>query len=198
MPDTNSTIIDDAIRSADNIENEWDALALEWPINSDSIVVDIGGYRGRWALQIARKYNSILYVYEPQYWAYNVCREILKSYMSFVYPYAIGTQNEYLPMSRFETDGCTFVDGYGPLGELRDAVQVLPENIDLMLINIEGYEYTLLPYLIDQGMLPKRLMVQWHRVAATDDQHEDLIRRIELTHTLLWDFGNVLMAWETR
>ena len=47
-------------------------------------------------------------------------------------------------MRNYETDGCAFSDEGDGLGLLRDAARWLPQPIDLMLVNIEGYEYTLL------------------------------------------------------
>ena len=55
-------------------------LALDWPIDENSIVFEIGGYEGRWSLQMAEKYNPRLYIFEPQDWARERCREKLKDY----------------------------------------------------------------------------------------------------------------------
>lgn len=193
------TLIGDALLSASRIEHPWDQAALDWPLTIESVVVELGGYRARWALQIARRHWPRLYVYEPQPWAYAVCARLLKPYDAFVLPYGVGVRNERLPMAKYETDGCTFAGGGdGPLGELRDAREVLPKHVDLMLVNIEGYEYTLLPYLLDQQLLPDRLMVQWHTWADAGGEHSAIVARLERTHARLWDYGDTLQAWGRR
>jgi hypothetical protein len=72
---------------------------------------------------------------------------------------------------------------------------VLPKHTDLMLMNIEGYEYTLLPYLLDQQLLPDRLMVQWHRHGDADGTHDALMARLDTVYRRLWAYGDTLMAW---
>lgn len=181
-------------------EHPWDRAALDWPLTPESVVVEVGGFKGRWALQIAERYNPDLYVFEPQQWAAEVCREALKPYNAIVYSFGLGDHDGVLPMNHYETDGCTFISGEAEaIGNIRDAAKVLPRPVDLMLVNIEGYEYTLLPYLLDQGLLPHRLMVQWHTHATTPEAHAVLLARLDRHYgARAWDYGAVLMAWEVR
>ena len=187
----------EARAAAANPEHPWDRAALEWPsLRRESIVVEVGGYKGRWALQIAQKYNPRLFVYEPQHWAVEVCRAVLRSYNAQVMPYGLGDRDAWLPMRNYETDGCAFADEGDGVGQIRDAARNLPTPIALMLVNIEGYEYTLLPYLLDTGQLPERLMVQWHTHATTGAAHDALLARLDAHYGgRLWDYGPVLMAW---
>ena len=38
---------------------------LNYPLNSDSIVIDLGGFKGVWASQIIDLYNPNVYIIEP-------------------------------------------------------------------------------------------------------------------------------------
>lgn len=197
----------EAIASADNIEHEWDRRSLEWPINGDSVVFEIGGYKGRWALQIARKFNPWLYVFEPQQWAYSCCEEVLQHYhKAEVFNFGLGVKDELVPVSGYFTDGCKVSDNdmHRHKIQLRDAYEFISElnvpKIDLMMMNIEGYEYTLLPYLMDKNLMPDRLMVQWH-INYPDKDIASLMSirsRIEQTHNLVWGYGLTLIAWERK
>lgn len=60
--------------------NEWDTRSFDWPLTQDSIVLEIGAYKGRWASEMCKRYNPKLYAFEPQLWAYNECVEALKPY----------------------------------------------------------------------------------------------------------------------
>lgn len=193
-----STHADETHAAAALIEHDWDEKALDWPrLTTESVVVEVGGYKGRWALQMARRYWPQLYVYEPQAWAAEVCREVLRPYGAFVFGHGVGVRDETLPMNGYETDGCTFVNGDGPTGLLRDAAAVLPQSIDVMLINIEGYEYTLIPYLLEQGITPRNLVVQFHEHADPDGSGMGQIYAALLTagYEDLWSYGPTLMAW---
>lgn len=191
----------ETIAAAANPEHPWDRAALDWPLTRDSVVVEVGGYKGRWAYQIAERYQPRLYVFEPQGWAYNVCRDVLGE-RAMVLGYGLGTHDGFLPMAAYETDGCTFVAGNGPMAEMREIGGVFKRlglrYIDLMLMNIEGYEYTLIPHMLDQGILPQRLMVQFHTFADPSGVETGRIyeRLAEAGYWIAWSYGVVLTAWE--
>ncbi len=195
------TLIADVRAHAAHVEHPWDARALDWPLTSDSVVVEVGGYTGRWALQIAERYAPRLYVFEPQPWAYAVCKEVLGE-RAIVKDYALGTQSAELLMGGWDTDGCSFVkpggEHTGWMLEMRTVFTALDiTHIDLMLMNIEGYEYTLLPYMLGQGILPDRLMAQFHPPTPDGVETGQIYARLADAHyTVAWTYGIVLTAWE--
>jgi hypothetical protein len=85
-------MLDDVRARAANPEHEWDRRALDWPLTMHSVVVEVGGYCGRWALQIAERYGPRLFVFEPQAWAADVCRAVLGKRAN-VYTVALGDQH---------------------------------------------------------------------------------------------------------
>jgi FkbM family methyltransferase len=133
--------------------------AINWPLTPKSIVFEVGAYEGRWAKQIINKYKCTVHAFEPQYWA--AAKLLMLQAMGYpqlvIHPYALGNRDvAQLPMGEFETDACSFLlpnqrkQGYG---EMRDACSVIAEligdkQIDLMMVNIEGYEYELINYMI--------------------------------------------------
>jgi len=196
-----------AHQAAATIEHPWDQRAVEWPLNQDSVVVDVGGYIGRWALQIAERYQPRLYVFEPQPWAAEVCRAALGE-RAIVEGYGLGIRNANEIMHRWETDGCSFVYYYttGPqhTGEMREIGETFRKleitHIDLMMMNIEGYEYSLIPHMLGHGILPDRLMVQFHNFTDPDDRQLTYIyeRLAGLGYTIPWSYGRHLTAWERQ
>lgn len=191
-------LVAEAKASAATVEHPWDERAIDWPdLTPDSVVVEVGGYKGRWALQIAARYHPRLFVFEPQAWAYDVCKAVLGD-QATVLNYALGADDGVLPMGNYETDGCSFVDtggarmGYGSMDEIGTAFDDLGiDHVDLMLMNIEGYEYTLIPHMLAQGILPRRLMVQAHGDLGV------LMHQLDAAgYRVLWTYGQVLTAWE--
>lgn len=184
-------------QTAANPQHEWDRRALDWPaLTPDSIVLEIGAYKGRWALQIAERYNPRLYCFEPQAWACATTKQVLEDYNAQVFNYALGDRDDVLTMGKYGTDGCSFVDVDGQQGNgvMRDIAAVLPElgitAVDLCLINIEGYEFTLLPYMFRMGIYPNIFMVQMH-----GEGQGKLRKRIARHYRPLWYYGGVLSAW---
>lgn len=193
-------VIDVKTRAA-RLDHEWDHRALDWPLSRRSVVVEVGGFVGRWALQIAERYHPRLYVFEPQPWAADVCRAALGKDAT-VLNYGLGDCSGVFSMGAWETDGCSFVKDGHETALMREVGQAFAElgisRVDLMLINIEGYEYTLIPHMLDCGILPRRLMVQWHPFTMEQAQiGEAIVRRLDdLGYRIAWSYGVMLTAWE--
>ena len=195
----------DVLRRAANPEHVWDEKAIDWPLTKKSVVVEVGGYCGRWALQIAERYHCRLYVFEPQPWAWNVCSSVLGD-KATVLPYGLGDESGMLAMRNWETDGASFVkaegQGSGMVREVGAAFKELGiKRIDLMLMNIESYEYVLLPHMLDLGILPRRLMVQFHPWHDAFDEYGMALAKLhtrlgDLGYNVAWTYGILLTAWE--
>ncbi|HET8645159.1 MAG TPA: hypothetical protein VFO85_06705 [Vicinamibacteria bacterium] len=186
----------EARASAAVVEHPWDRAALDWPLTPASVVVEVGGYKGRWALQIAERYRPRLYVFEPQPWAAATCREVLGA-RATIEDYALGTADGMRPLAHAGTDGATLVRGDGPLVAVREIGAAFAdlgiETIDLMLMNIEGGEYTLIPHMLRRGIRPRALMVQRH---AHADPGDGALDAALAGYRVRWTYGPVLTAWE--
>lgn len=189
--------------SAHQFDNTWDVDAVTWQdIDESSIVFEIGSFKGRWALQMAERYNPILYCFEPQSWCYQVTYEVLKDYNAHVYNFGLGYTEERIPMAEFGTDGCSFIRSTREIGEgeIRDIDRVCTylkiDHIDLCLINIEGFEYILLPYMMERDIKPQKLMIQFHDYNGHDRELEMRELLAYNGYRVIWDYGKMLSAWE--
>lgn len=192
----------EATLSAATFNYPWDKRAIDWPVltlTDNPTVLEIGSFKGRWALQIAERYNPRLFCFEPQAWAAKTTAQVLDGYNAQIFNYALGDREAVLIMGRYGTDGCSFVDSEGQQGNgaMRDIAAVLPElgitTIDLCLVNIEGYEHILLPYMFDKGIFPELLMVQMH-----GEGQGKLRKKIARHYRPLWYYGRVLSAWQLK
>ena len=186
-----------------------DTLALQWPeVNEDSVVWEIGGYEGRWALQMAEKYNPELFVFEPQDWAVAKIKEKLMGYKANVYQFGLWTHGGEMTLNEFGRDGGTLMQP-----EAKDPRSILVvdaysffikehiEQIDVCLMNIEGGEFVLLPYMIGMGMMPKikYFWIQWHLFVQTAAEKWLRLREmLDVTHEMIWDCGSTAQAWKRR
>lgn len=186
--------------------------SFTWPLTQDSIVVELGGYQGRWTLEMSRRYHSRIYTFEPQPWAYKKLRMVTIDLPNVkAFKTALGLGDGTFPMGSWGNDGCSFLkpeDGVAAMGEgeMRNISSMLGwlglTHIDLMMMNIEGYEFPLIPYLFDTGLMPhaiERLVVQFHLFAdPTGAQYYAIRQRIEQDYRILFDYGTTLVAWERK
>lgn len=156
-------------------------------LTPDSVVFEVGAYKGAWACAIHDMYDCRVYAFEPQDWAFDLLvEESYKRRRLYPFHFALGNKSHKLQMFKHGTDMCSFVsynDGSLPDadGYMRDIREFLHSNyietIDLMMVNIEGYEYQFLWYLITSGVIYSinHLFVQWHTFADPDNSQRDKI-----------------------
>lgn len=193
-----------------------ETLALDWPIGPESLVWEIGGYKGRWAKQMYDKYQCYIDIYEPQPWAY----EILLSTFGVDHPkvsvknYGLWVMDANLPLYGFETDGASIIphetnnstkncDFHNIGMELQYSILAVnfTDFVDVCLMNVEGAEYVLIPHMIGAGIMDKIrfFWCQFHPRTPYDEAVEDvLFRKMEITHRLLWDCYPTAVAWERK
>lgn len=184
-------------------------LALDWPgVDDDSIIWDIGAYEGRWVLQMAEKYNPLIYAFEPQDWACKKIEEKLEGYNAKIFQFGLWTHGGEVTLTDYGRDAGTFMQ---PEARDKRAALVVDtysffiheriEQIDVCLMNIEGGEFVLLPYMIGMGMMPqiKYFWIQWHLFVQTASEKWLRLRKmLDVTHEMMWDCGSTAQAWKRR
>ncbi len=201
-------------------ERKLDRVSFDWPLASDSLVIEVGGFKGRWASEIVRRYRCRIHVFEPQVWAAEKASEAMRATGESdwnVHPYGLSTRADAgaIEMGAWETDGCSIMRDAAYMetyegsrtrtgtGQFRAALPVLGAfaEIDLMMMNIEGYEYRLLPELIEGGVLDRIrfLAIQFHSAYEAEGEYEGLCEVIERTHRDRGDgLGRPLRTWVRR
>lgn len=188
-------------------------LALDWPLTEDSHVWEIGGFEGRWVQQIWDKYHCHITVFEPQLWA---VEKLSKRFFGIdkidIRPYGLWIKEGWEPIDRFETDGATVIEqaavpmdnktGQGFFKNIWDEVYGFEFDIDLALMNIEGAEYTLIPFMANSGII-NRLEYFWCQFHPNlNDFNQplstDIYAMMSKTHDMLWDCYPTAVAWKRR
>jgi len=192
-----------------------------YDLGKDSIVVDVGGYRGAFSQEIVDRYNPNIYLFEPVEEFYEACRSRFKN-NSKVALYNLGLSNEdkYVTIYKQGQNSSAFRGApdqeqlppdrvYGaPVPEeieLRDVVRALEElrleEIDLMSLNCEGGEFEIIPRLIDSGAITriKNLQIQFHRFAKGADENRAIIREaLAATHDERFNYPFVWESFRRR
>ena len=84
--------------------NGDETLALDWNLNENSTVWEIGGFTGRWAGQIVDKFNCNIVIFEPQMFLVEMLhKKFAGNEKVTIYPFGLWTQTEEKQISSFGT-----------------------------------------------------------------------------------------------
>jgi len=166
-----------AIWQSQNLEH----LRYEYDLSSNSVVIDLGAYRGEWASEIRARYGCCVICVEPtdaiDGWQ---CETIKKAAWTFDGKLRFG--GAYYYSSAFEDPVTEF--------ECFDVNSLLSrfDEIALLKMNVEGAEYDLLEHVYRAGLMPliKDLQVQFHLVEGEDSR-----MRYEVIENLLCETHSI-------
>lgn len=189
-------------------------LALDWDLNEKSLVWEIGGFEGRWAQQILDKFHCHITIFEPQHWAveklhkrFDWKKVRVESYGLFSPDMGRGYEWESFSLGSYETDGTSIYSDKYPIKALkfRDYTKELDSfygNVNLMLMNIEGMEFNLLPHMAESLYITRfdTFWVQFHPGLVQDGEEKAkrIFEDIGATHELLWNCYPTAVAWKRK
>lgn len=171
------------------------------PLGVHSKVLVAGAYKGetmKFVLDLFEAEQVTVYGFEPQTWACGEASKLLASYPSDrwkLFNYGLATHTGQMYMHDFGTDRCA-VSEDGALCDFREAISELVKiSADAMILNMEGYEYQLLPHIVDADMrfLPEFVLVQVHGNVKDNDVLDDMFQACG--YGVTWEYGNWIL-WE--
>jgi FkbM family methyltransferase len=141
---------------------------LPW-LSADSVVVEVGAYRGDWVYEVATRYHCTIHAFEPATLALKFLRAKVQGLENVtIYPIALGKHNEEITLYDCQRDGAGIYarGGRNEPASSRDVSQVIDEigPVDLMHLNAEGSEMDIIERLVETGQIASidHLMIQWH------------------------------------
>lgn len=175
-------------------------------IDSGSLVVDVGAFRGEWAEPIWEKYQPTIHCFEP---APTACERLAQKFAGngnvHVHRFGLGGRDSIASLS-LRGPGSSIYGAPTQFGSvevrIRDVVDVLEElgidEIDLLKVNIEGGEYDLLDRLEEAGWLPRIRLVlvqfhEWHPKAYR--RRRKTRRALQRHHEEVWGYPWVWEYW---
>lgn len=216
-------ILDEMIQAAYWDKHSDDPETLEYPLTEDSIVMDIGGYRGTWSADIVAKYNPRIFLFEPTAeFSKECCKRFKDNPKVTIIQAAIGDSHGHLILSKQGMNTSAYRGAQGQPELITDRIFGDPEPekvymldihseirsefkqvefIDLISMNCEGGEYKILDRLIDTGDITKikYLQVQFHNFYPNASQERDRIReKLSLTHKERFCYAWVWESWELK
>lgn len=182
---------------------------MDYALNEQSVVLDVGGYHGEFAQAIFDRYGCNVYVFEPHpEYAAGISDRFADNPKVRVFSFGLGENDGW---ERFGTDGdatSSFRELDGSLAvnaEVRSVQAVLRDlnlsHVDLMKINVEGAEYGIIDTLHAAGMIGwiDNYQVQFHdfvpEAASRLKRAQTLLLK---THSPTYLFSFVWENWRKR
>lgn len=176
-------------------------------LNENSIVIDLGGYKGEWASNIYSKYLCNVFVFEPASRFYQQIKKRFERNPKIkLYPFGLGSQDKeekiYL---NAESTSIHKKKGTPENISIKNFATFLKQNdikkIDLIKINIEGSEYDLLEFLIENNLIEQieNIQVQFHNfVENAEARMKKIQNNLAKTHTLTYQYNFVWENWKLK
>ncbi len=183
---------------------------FNYDLNQDSIIIDLGGYYGIWVELLLEKIFPLtpkIILVEPVVEFYNhLVLKFKNNPNVIILNCGVSTNNnEELRDLYLSSDGSSTNFKEGTITK----INTLPinkilsdnniDNVDLIQINIEGDEYSLMEYMINSGIITKfkNIQVQYHLGIDNDRERREKIRNGLITNDfkLKFDYPFVWESW---
>ena len=188
---------------------------INYELNENSVVIDLGGYYGLWVDEILKKNNPKvphIILVEPVPEFYN---HLIKKYENYE---KIKVMNVGVSTDKYETDKTLYVSNDGSSTNFNTNVKssiqiktlpidkILSDNninqVDLLQINIEGDEYGLMEYMIESDIIDKikNVQIQFHLGIKNEVERRDNIQKnlISKGFKNKFDYPFVWESWEKQ
>lgn len=186
-------------------------LRLDYDLDENSVVFDLGGYEGQWASDIYSKYRSRIFVFEPsEIFCDSIKKRFERNPDVEVFNFGLSNKNEEVKLY-MQADGSSVLhamksnNNQYELIKLRDISEFLSESkivsIDLMKINIEGAEYEVLERLIKTDWIKciTNIQVQFHNFVNDAEERMLLVQKaLSLTHKPTYQYKFVWENWTRK
>jgi len=181
-------------------------LRLNYDLDQESVVFDLGGYEGQWASDIFAKYRCTIYCFEPvKPFAKNIEARFSKNDKIRVYQFGLSDTDKKVKISHSASASSIYRGGGVEEIRLVRAIDFMARNnigkIDLMKVNIEGAEYDLLEHLIEAGFVKSifNIQIQFHDfVVNAKERMRNIQKSLEKTHELTYQYEFVWENWKLK
>lgn len=180
---------------------------LNYDLNSNSVVVDAGGYHGEWSESIYNLYNSNIFILEPiKIYYENILNKFSSNDKVKVLNYGLSESDRDIEINLDRDSSSIYKPGIGT-----ETIKVLTidkflnqnniSKIDLIKINIEGAEYELLEDIISKGIHNKidNIQVQFHVFINDCETRRNKIREmLSETHECTYNYDFIWENWRKK
>ena len=181
-----------------------ETLRVDYDLDADSVVLDLGGYKGQWTSDITARYGCRIHVFEPvPAFAQMIVKRFEGNRRVEVHAFGLAPDTGMIELG-LSDDASSYLISGGPttsarlvaIGEFLADRSL--EQVDLVKINIEGAEYELLEHLISTGLIGRfrDVQVQFHDFVPQAAERMARIRSgLGRTHRPTYQYRFVWENW---
>ena len=188
-------------------DNRKHDLMLNYDLNENSLVFDVGGYKGQGASDLFSMYLPTIYIFEPRAeYAQAMEKRFKKNNKIKIFNFGLSNKksDNYI---YFNDDGSTLFlkNSQKEKVKLESISDFIKNNnikkIDLLKLNMEGGEYEVLDDLINFGLLNiiTNLQIQFHNFFPdAKKKMMDIHKELRKTHNLVYQYEFVMENWQLK
>jgi FkbM family methyltransferase len=178
---------------------------LNYELDKNSIIFDLGGYEGQWASDIFAKYCCTVHVFEPVLeFTNNIKERFSQNPHIIVHQFGLSDRDQIVQIHFDRNQSSMYTSGT----DVREAKLISAkkfidmegiEHIDLMKINIEGGEYDLVDHLIHTALVKQiaNIQVQFHdHVPNAEKRMQKIQQALQKTHYVTYQYPFVWENWK--
>lgn len=191
-------------------------LRTNYLLDSNSIVWDLGAYKGDWATEILRKYDCVVLAFEPVSELYEkLNQKKLEDLSKRFYPVraAVGGTSRTCEINLLG-DGSSLYEN----SENKETIEVIStleafkycrelqyidrpldvNTVHLLKMNIEGAEYELLEAMIEHNLQSRfvDMQIQFHKnVENCEERYLKIREKLSETHHLTYEYPWIWENW---
>jgi len=169
-------------------------VQYSYPFDENSLIFDVGGYKGGWARYADEIWNCNIFIFEPVTEFYNYCVNRFKNKNKIkIFKYGLEDEEKQIKISSGGCGSSTYrITKNMQTIQIKSISNVINnelniKSIDLLKLNIEGGEYKLLDDLDSSNLLKniKYLQIQFHKDMDKDGKkREKALKIISKTHKI--------------
>jgi len=184
-----------------------ETFRVEYDLNENSIVFDLGGYKGSWTAEIFSRYCCFVYIFEPvEEFASFIEKRFSRNKKIKLFKFGLADVTKDVEIAICADGSSIFkTNEHSAKIKLIKATDFFEEEgihkIDLMKINIEGAGYDLLDHLIESGFIKniKNIQVQFHDIVAEAVKRRASIQeQLKKTHVLTYCYDFIWENWTIK
>lgn len=182
---------------------------LQYELSRDSVVFDVGGYKGEWAASIYCLYACKIHVFEPILGFADIIEQKFGANRDIrVHKFGLSRTSDNISFSSLD-DGTTQFHNANAERQINARVMDVAEffegnairEVDLMKLNVEGAEYDIIEKMIESSLITrvKNLQIQFHDFVPNAEHRRMLIQQaLERTHVQTYNYDFVWEGWSLR
>lgn len=181
---------------------------LNYELNENSVVFDLGGYKGEFSKKIYDKFHCKILIFEPVKSYYDKIEKLFKDNKNVkCFNFGLSGKDEVLKINLCEDASSVFKKfdtKNTEIIKLKSILNFINENkirkVDLIKINIEGGEYELIESLLENKIISifNNIQVQFHDfiIKNAKKRMKNIQKKLAETHQTTFQYEFVWENWE--